>query len=60
MAECILLIIFGILRLIFPKYIRRYTVNEIGKKVSNEFIVCQRVTGLIFIIIAIVMFFEIK
>lgn len=60
MIECILLIIFGILILIFPKYIRTYTVDEIGKKVSRKFIICQRVTGVIFIIIAIVMFFEIK
>jgi succinate dehydrogenase hydrophobic anchor subunit len=50
----IFLLLFGITIILFPQYVRKYRAYEVGKKLTKDFIVIQRITGVLFVIIAII------
>jgi hypothetical protein len=52
--KSILSLIFGILIVIFPQYIRKYKLYERKEEITKEFITIQRITGCVIIIISIV------
>lgn len=53
--KTIILLIVGLLIIKFPQHIRQYKIYEIGEKPTKDFILIQRITGVVFVIISIVM-----
>ena len=53
--KAILLLILGVAIIIFPQYIRYWTIDEVGEKPTRFFIITQRITGVLFVIISIVL-----
>lgn len=54
--KAILLLLFGIAIIAYPQYVREYKAYEIGKKPTRDFIIIQRITGVIFVIVSIILF----
>ncbi len=53
--KAISLLVFGIGIIALPQYVRQYKVFEWRQVKSRSFIITQRLTGVLFIIIAILM-----
>lgn len=55
--NAIIVILIGIAVCLFPKYIREYKAYEWGEEKSSTFIRSQRITGVVFIILGIILLF---
>ncbi len=53
--KALLLLILGVLIIIFPQVIRYYRAYEYGEKPTKGFIIIQRITGVLFVILSIIM-----
>lgn len=53
--KAIILLILGLLILRFPQYIRHYRADELGEKPTKDFIIIQRITGILFVVISIIL-----
>ncbi len=53
--KAILLLILGLLITVFPQYIRHYRADELGEKATRDFIIIQRITGILFVVISIIL-----
>ena len=55
MNKAIILLILGVAIILFPQYVRYWRIDEIGEKPTRYFIITQRITGVLFVIISIVL-----
>lgn len=53
--KAILLLILGLLIIRFPQYIRYYRADELGEKPTSDFIIIQRITGILFVLISVIL-----
>jgi hypothetical protein len=53
--KAMLLLILGLAIIMFPGFIRYYRADELGKKATRDFIFIQRMTGILFVLISIIL-----